>query len=52
MQADEQNTFSECGHVVYQIKRNVAYNEMLTNSLPLHTPLIPGWGQNVIFFLF
>ena len=37
--------FSEYGHVLYQIKGNDAYNNMLANSLPLHTPI--RWGKNV-----
>ena len=42
------STFSEFGHVVYQIKRNEAYNNMLVNILPL--PLVG--GQKVIFYIF
>ena len=39
------NFFSEYGHVLYQIKGNDAYNNILANSLPLHTPI--GFGKNV-----
>ena len=35
-------TFSEYGHVSYQIKGNDAYNYMSANVLPLHTSLTPG----------
>ena len=42
--------FSEYGHVLYQIKGNEAYNNMLANGLLFHTPV--RWGQNVCFFLF
>ena len=35
------STFAGYGHV-YQIKGNEAYNNMLANLLPLHTPLTPG----------
>ena len=46
------STFSEYGHVVaYQIKWNEAYNNMIANVLPLHTPLTPQVGQKVIFSL-
>ena len=31
-------SFSEYGHVAYQIKRNEAYHNMQANILPLHTP--------------
>ena len=41
------STFSEYGHVTYQIKRNEAYNNMLANVLPLHTPLTPQVGRKV-----
>ena len=44
-----QSTFSEYGHVAYQIKGNEAYNNMLANSLVLHSL---GWGQKVNFFSF
>ena len=44
--------FSEYGHVAYQIKGSEAYNDMLTNSLPLYTPLTPGVGSTGHFFLF
>ena len=44
-------TFSEYGHVAYQIKGNEAYNYMLANDKPLDRSLTPG-GSKVIFFLF
>ena len=44
-------TFSEYGHVAYQIKGNEVYNNML-NIFPLHTPLIPVVGSKGHFFLF
>ena len=44
--------FSEYGHVAYQIKGNEAYNNMLANILPLHTPLTPGMGSKGYFFSF
>ena len=43
--------FSEYGHVAYQSKGNKMCN-MRANSLPLHTPSIPGVGskgQNSFF---
>ena len=40
------NFFSKYGHVVYQIKENESYNNMLVNILPLHTPLAPEMGTN------
>ena len=39
------STFSEFGHVAHQVKGNVANNNMLSNILPLHTPLTPGVGS-------
>ena len=45
-------TFSEYGHVAYQIKGNEAYNNMLVNILLLHLPLIPGVGSKGVFFFF
>ena len=36
------NNFSEHGHVAYQIKGKEAYNYVLANVLPFHTPLTPG----------
>ena len=41
------STFSEFGHVAYQIKRNEAYNNMLVNILP--QPLV---GVKRSFFIF
>ena len=46
-------TFSEYGHVAYQIKGNETYNNTLANILPLHSPLTPGVGvKRSIFFSF
>ena len=39
------STFSEYGHVAYQIKGNETYSNMIANSFPLHTPLTPGVGS-------
>ena len=44
-------TFSEYGHVAFQIKGNEVYINML-NILPLHTPLTPVVGSKGHFFLF
>ena len=41
------------GHVVYQIKTNDAYSNMVANSLPTDTPLALGVGsdgQNIFIF--
>ena len=46
------STFSEYSHDSYQIKVNQAYNNMLVNSLPLHTPTAPGVGSNGQLFCF
>ena len=35
--AMQNSTFSEYGHVLYHTKGNGVYNNMLANSLPLHT---------------
>ena len=43
-QACIKSTFSEYGHVAYQIKGNEAYNNMLANVLLLCTPLTPQVG--------
>ena len=46
-------TFSEHGHVAYQIKGNEAYDTMLANILPLHTSSTIGVGlKGQIFFFF
>ena len=42
----QKSTFSEHGHVAYQIEGNEAYNNILANILPLHTSLVPGLGSN------
>ena len=49
--ANIKSTFSEYGHVAYQMKGNEAYNNML-NSLPVHTPLTPGVGSKGQFVFF
>ena len=36
-------------HVAYQIKGNEAYNNMLANILPLHTPWVGSKCQNNVF---
>ena len=41
----QKSTFSEYGHVAYQIKGNKAYNNMLAKSLPVHKSLISGVGS-------
>ena len=38
-------TFSENGHVAYQIKGNTAYNNTLANIFLLRLPLTPGVGS-------
>ena len=43
--------FSEYGPVAYQIKGNEAYNNMIANILPLHTPLTPGVGSKGQIFI-
>ena len=43
------STFSEYGHVAYQMKGNETNYNMLANVLPLHTPLTPGVQK--VFFL-
>ena len=35
-----------------KLKGNEAYNNMLANVLPLHTPLTPGVGSKGQFFFF
>ena len=45
-------TFSEYGHAAYQIKGNVAYNNILTNIMLLHLPLTRGVGTKVNLFSF
>ena len=44
------STFSVYGRFAYQIKENEACNNMLANILPLHPPLIPGFGSKGHFF--
>ena len=45
----DKKLFLKYGHVAYQNKGNKAYNSMLANIFPLHTPLTPGVGSNVFF---
>ena len=47
------STFSEYGHVAYQIKVNEAYNNMLENNFTLTLTFDP-WGgvKRLICFLF
>ena len=42
-------SFSEYGHVAYQIKGNDRYSNMQANILPLHVPLVPGVGKNRVW---
>ena len=45
-------TFSEHGHVAYQIKGNGKSSNMQAHILSLHTSLTSGWGQrSKLFFL-
>ena len=46
----KKSSFYENGYVINQFKWNEAYNNMLANSLPLHTPLTPGMGSKDIFW--
>ena len=46
------STFSEYGHVAYQIKEDKAYNNMLANILLLHLPLTPEVGSKGSFVIF
>ena len=47
------STFSEYGHVAYQIKGNAAYNNILANIFALTLTLDPwGWVKRLICFLF
>ena len=39
------HTFSECGHVAYQIKGNEMYNNIQANILTLCTSSSPGVGS-------
>ena len=47
----QRSTFSEYGHVAYEIKGNKLYNNIQANILPLHR-LDPWMGQKVKTFLF
>ena len=45
-------TFSEYGHVAYQIKADDAGSNMVANILPTDAPSTQGWGQKVKLYLF
>ena len=45
-------TFSEYGHVAYQIKADDAGSNIVANILPTDTPSTRGWGQKVKLYLF
>ena len=49
MGRDQNLTFSEYGHVAYQIKGNDACSNMVANNLPVDTPSL--WGVIKAFFL-
>ena len=44
-------TFWEYGHVVYQIKGNEAYSDMVANILPVGIPSGVGSERSKLFFL-
>ena len=44
-------TFSEYGHVAYQIKADDAGSNMIANILPSDIPLTQGWDQKVKLYL-
>ena len=44
--------FLEYGHVIYQIKGNEAYNNMLANMLSLYTPMTSGVCQRAMLFAY
>ena len=46
----QKSTYSDYGHVSYQIKRNEAYNNVLANNLPLRTHSALGVGLKATFF--
>ena len=48
----QKSTFSEYGHVAYEIKGNEAYNNMLATILSLHITLTSVVGSKVNFFSF
>ena len=41
----KKSTFSECGHVAYQIKGNEMYDNIYAHILTLRTPSIPEVGS-------
>ena len=43
----EKSTFSEHGHVAYQIKRSHKCSNIVANILPADPPPPLGWGQKV-----
>ena len=45
----QNETFSEYGHVAYQIKAHDAGSNIVANILPTDTPLTQGWGQTIYF---
>ena len=45
-------TFSEYGHVAYQIKADDAGSNMVANILHTDAPSTQGWGQKVKLYLF
>ena len=45
-------SFSESGHVAYQIKADEAGSNMIANILPTDTPSTQRWGQKVKLYLF
>ena len=45
-------TFSEHGHVAYQIKGDHECSNMQANSMSLHQPSTPGMGSKVNIFFF
>ena len=46
----QNSTFSEYGHVAYQIKGNDGCSNMQSHILSLHAPSIPGVGSKVNYF--
>ena len=48
----QNSTFSEHGHVAYQIKGNEECSSMQAHILSLHTPSTPGVGSKVKTFFF
>ena len=48
----QNSTFSEHGHVAYQIKGNDECINMQAHILSLQAPSIPMVGSNVVFFIF